>query len=84
MLNSCFDQHKALQDDQSYEANALIFANDYDRENPLTTKQGHMRLLELQIKKAKNDGNDEVVKQLEGKQTDVQNQDFFQQINNYA
>lgn len=54
-----------MNDDKTYESLALVFATDYDKENPLTIKKGQKRLLDMQIATAKANGDDETVKMLE-------------------
>lgn len=40
---------------------ALTFPSDYDKENPLTMQKSQLRLLEIQIAKAKSEGNEELL-----------------------
>jgi len=41
----------------TYNERALYFPSDYDRENPLTKKQGELRILGLQIAEAEKEGD---------------------------
>jgi len=49
----------------TYNERALCFPTDYDRENPLTKKQGELRILSLQIEHAKKGGDEQQVAALE-------------------
>lgn len=47
---NCFaNKDKALESEQEYNDLYMTFATDYDKENPLTGKQGQLRILEMQI-----------------------------------
>ena len=60
------------------------FPTDYDKENPLTIKAGQLRLIELQIASAKEKGDDETLKMLEGQKENVnQGGGVFQQMLQY-
>lgn len=62
------------EENTSYKEIALTFPSDYDKENPLTMQKGQMRLLDLQIEKAKAEGNDDLINQLNAGRTQMQNQ----------
>jgi len=59
-----FRTEVAEEENTSYKEIALTFPSDYDKENPLTMQKGQMRLLDLQIEKAKAEGNDDLINQL--------------------
>jgi hypothetical protein len=40
---------EASRDTTEYGEVALTFPTDYDKENPLTSKQGELRLIDIQI-----------------------------------
>jgi len=42
----------------------MNFTTDYDKENPLTKKEGNLRWLNIQIDIARRDGDDEKLKKL--------------------
>ena len=42
-----------------YREVALTFSTDYDKENPLTSQQGQLRLLDIQIEQARKRGTQE-------------------------
>jgi len=62
------------EENTSYKEIALTFPSDYDKENPLTMQKGQMRLLDLQIEKAKAEGNDDLINQLNAGKTQMQSQ----------
>lgn len=49
------------EENTSYADIALSFPSDYDKENPLTMQKGQLRLLDLQIAKAKAEGNEDLI-----------------------
>lgn len=49
----------------TYNERVLYFPTDYDRENPLTKKQGDLRVLSIQIAEAEKGGDKEQVAALE-------------------
>jgi hypothetical protein len=50
---------------------ALTFPSDYDKENPLTMQKGQLRLLDLQIAKAKANGDNDLANQLTSGKTQM-------------
>ena len=48
-----------------YDDVALNFPTDYDKENPLTSKKGQVRLLEMQIDDARKSGDNNALQMLE-------------------
>ena len=75
---------EALDVNKTYDSLALSFPSDYDKENPLTTKQGQIRILELQIREAEKIGDHTTAAKLRQQEDAVQNQGFFQQMQNYT
>lgn len=57
LINRFIDEDEVLQNETKYRDVALTFSSDYDKENPLTSQKGQLRLLDLQIEKAKLGGN---------------------------
>jgi len=53
ILKVFINLREALNDERRYKKFALSFSSDYDKENPLTKKQGIIRLLKLQIELAR-------------------------------
>ena len=51
---------------KDYKEVALSFPTDYDKSNPLTSKQGQIRMLDMQIEDARASGNEEAIKMFEG------------------
>jgi hypothetical protein len=62
----------AEEENTAYKEIALTFPSDYDKENPLTMQKGQLRLLDLQIEKAKAEGNDDLINQLTTGKTQMQ------------
>lgn len=60
-LNSDVDDEV---DDSRYIDRVLQFTDDYDVSNPLTSKKGRIRLLELQISKLEKEGDSKDVNQI--------------------
>mmetsp|Transcript_33747 Transcript_33747/g.52097 ORF Transcript_33747/g.52097 Transcript_33747/m.52097 type:complete len:370 (+) Transcript_33747:1480-2589(+) len=79
-ISKCVDEDEALQNHKEYLDLVTTFPTDYDKENPLTIKTGHMRLIEIQIKKAEEDGDEETVKMLKGQKEQVGSQNMLQQM----
>ena len=52
---------ESLANSVQYRDVALTFSTDYDKENPMTTQSGLLRLLDLQIELAKERGVDEAL-----------------------
>ena len=50
---------EALKNTTLYQEVALTFPTDYDKENPLTAKQGKLRLIDIQINQAIKSGTAE-------------------------
>jgi hypothetical protein len=50
---------------KEYKDVALTFPSDYDKANPLTSVQGQVRLLDIQIENAQSTGNEEALKMLQ-------------------
>jgi hypothetical protein len=71
VINKCINADKALENDKEYTELINAFPTDYDKENPLTIKKGQLRLLELQLEKAKKDGDEETIKMLEAQKGNV-------------
>lgn len=63
---------------------ALTFPSDYDKENPLTSGKGKIRLLELQIEKARESGDEDVIKMLEAQKQQAANFTALQQMQAYT
>lgn len=59
-FNSCGYTEPDLAE-ENYDKICLTFSTDYDKENPLTNKQGQLRMLNHQIKKAEEDGDESTV-----------------------
>jgi len=57
LINKRVNLKEALNETTSYSSLALSFSSDYDKENPLTTKAGQIRLLEMEIKTAEANGD---------------------------
>lgn len=73
---------KDAQDFQSenskdYNDVALTFPSDYDKANPLTSKAGQVRLLNMQMEEARAKGDEETVKMLESQLGIVKQQSSF-------
>ena len=51
--------------EEEYDKVCLTFSTDYDKENPLTIKSGQLRLLNRQIKKAEEEGDETVLEALQ-------------------
>ena len=75
-FNSCGYSEPEFAD-ESYDKVCLTFSTDYDKENPLTIKSGQLRLLNHQIKKAEEEGDEDTLAALKGQQSMVQNQSPF-------
>lgn len=43
---------------------AMSFPSDYDKENPITMQKYQLRMIDLQIKKAKEEGNHDMANYL--------------------
>ena len=52
---------ESLANSVQYRDVALTFSTDYDKENPMTTQSGLLRLLDLQIELAKERGIEEAL-----------------------
>mmetsp|Transcript_17892 Transcript_17892/g.30406 ORF Transcript_17892/g.30406 Transcript_17892/m.30406 type:complete len:316 (+) Transcript_17892:1730-2677(+) len=48
-INRMVDENEALDQDKAYQDLCHTFPSDYDKENPLTSKKGQMRLIEIQL-----------------------------------
>ena len=55
ILNKCFDLDDILSNSTQYKDRYPFFFTDYDRENPVTHKQGVVRLIESRIATASGD-----------------------------
>ena len=77
-ISRLIDSDKALECDKNYVDIVETFPTDYDKENPLTIKQGQIRLLELQIKKAEASGDEDTVKMLQAQKENASSQGIFQ------
>ena len=55
LLNCCFNQDEVLENASKYADLYQKFFTDYDRENPVTHKQGVIRLLETRIANAEGE-----------------------------
>jgi hypothetical protein len=55
----------------TYNDRVLFFQTDYDRENPLTKKQGESRILDLLLEEAKKGGDEQQVAALEQHKVEV-------------
>ena len=59
----CFDKGEG-EDGQEYRSQCLLFPTDYDKENPLTSNEGKLRLLGYQLKDAEKAGNSDMIEAL--------------------
>lgn len=66
ILKRCVNATEALEDATLYKDKALTFSEDYDKANPLTRQRGYLRVLELELADAEQEGDEarvEMVKQ---------------------
>jgi hypothetical protein len=47
IITKCIDKNIALKNDISYYDKVFDFETDYDKENPITKKEGYFRILNL-------------------------------------
>ena len=60
MISKAVDKDEdAMSNATQYREVALTFSTDYDKENPLTSQQGQLRLLDIQIEQARKRGTQE-------------------------
>jgi len=60
MISKAVDKDEdAMTNATKYREVALTFSTDYDKENPLTSQQGQLRLLDIQIEQARKRGTQE-------------------------
>ena len=60
MISKAVDKDEdAMSNATQYRKVALTFSTDYDKENPLTSQQGQLRLLDIQIEQARKRGTQE-------------------------
>ena len=57
LINRQAQVASVLEDDTAYETKFTQFSSDYDKENPLTKKQGELRIIDLKIKQAQELGD---------------------------
>lgn len=69
------EQRDASKD---YLNKVLTFPTDYDKENPLTKKQGQLRWLAIQIQQAEKAGETEKVEALKQQEAGVAQQGAFE------
>lgn len=65
LLKKCIDSDEEEGDTTAYEEKVLQFTDDYDISNPLTSKKGRLRLIDLQIAKLEKQGGDEGAAQVQ-------------------
>jgi len=57
-IDRCSDEGDVNENNKtSYSERALYFPSDYDRENPLTKKQGDLRVLDIRTAAAEKSGD---------------------------
>ena len=84
LIKSFVNFAEALQNDSLYRENALTFASDYDRSNPLTQASGAARLLNLQIERATKSGDLKTVENLIEQKHNVKTFNQLSAIEMYA
>lgn len=66
LIGCCINPDEALENDKEYTDLISAFPTDYDKENPLTSKQGQLRVIDIQISNAKKNGDDKALAILQG------------------
>lgn len=56
--DKCFEEAEEDEGGITYESKALQFTDDYDTSNPLTQKEGKIRLLHTQIRSLESQGEE--------------------------
>lgn len=67
-----------------YKEAVETFVTDYDKENPVTKKQGELRLLDIKIKKYAADMDDKVKEIVEKQKEAIKNASVFDAVRNYS
>lgn len=80
----CIQDWDIEEANKRYSALVTSFPTDYDKENPLTKKEGEQRWLEIQIKQAEEAGDTTKVKFLKGEVDRVGSQTAFSGMQAYA
>jgi len=81
----CSDEGDVNENNKtSYAERALYFPSDYDRENPLTKKQGDLRVLDIRRAEAEKRGDHAQVAALEQEKVAVAAQSTTAQMGQYA
>jgi hypothetical protein len=70
-ITKCVNTDDSESEDKQYIDLVHAFPTDYDKENPLTVKQGQLRMLELQIKKAKESGDENALAMLQNQKQGI-------------
>jgi len=85
IINKCVGENEGLLNVSPYDDNYLQFLSDYDRENPVTQRQGEMRLLEAQMQKDSGGQlSDDEKKHLEQTRQAIQGASVFDAMKAYT
>lgn len=84
--DNCFKSDEKEEEGISYQSKALQFMDDYDTTNPLTAKDGKIRLLQSQISSLEEKGEEgkEQAEMLRGQLKVVQNSDSRDIMQNFV
>ena len=64
IIRKCVDEDEEDGDKTTYLEKVLQFTDDYDTSNPLTSKKGRLRLIDIQIAKIEKSGGEDGAAQL--------------------
>jgi flagellar basal body-associated protein FliL len=82
LLGFCKGGEEMAEDNVTYQDRLPFFTDDYDTQNPLTSKSGRLRMLDAEIERAKDDPD--VLAALEERKNSINNMNRAAAMQQYS